>query len=608
MGNSDALQALSILTNALSKAHSVNIASEERRLDREYQSDKLDESREYRSKELAESREYELKKLNELRAYNESLTEKQNEYDIKKLLLNEAFSQSLDWSGKLEGVNTRYMESVGTAPNIITEDAKKVITASYQGPYNNIKNISDFYVNKVNATRSAVRATEKELSELVNSAAQFYNAETVKHMNLNIADDILDEFEFGAIEDKFILGNRLKGIDDKASSAIMKKLYYATDSSERVRLAKEAADQEANELKAAASDPLFVLSKGFDEGEELVKALKKGRVKDSDIKNIRQIFALGSASSTYEALLGNPMGGYDSAMDYMTSLMENKTIPLAYANRFMEFVKKMDRANALENPALGLLEQLNEDIKYMKDKYPKEAITRLEGLTANLDAEAQADYQSILANMLNTEWGTTEAEYFKALEELMNPDPVKLQEDIKEIESNSKKESIKVLDEMMSNNFGLNTSDDIDTSIPKMKELVNSNSNKAKKILKRIIDEGIHEVYVSPDRSDYSYKYVKDWKRFDMKTEEIKRMDNLISLAKTSELNKVDREDKKRLDFIFNKISESIPEANISMKLGRRVDWSEKEIDEWQNMSLEEKKAYGNFTSWLNDKYKDYLG
>jgi len=608
MGNSDALQALSILTNALSKAHSVNIASEERRLDREYQSDKLDESREYRSKELAESREYELKKLNELRAYNESLTEKQNEYDIKKLLLNEAFSQSLDWSGKLEGVNTRYMESVGTAPNIITEDAKKVITASYQGPYNNIKNISDFYVNKVNATRSAVRATEKELSELVNSAAQFYNAETVKHMNLNIADDILDEFEFGAIEDKFILGNRLKGIDDKASSAIMKKLYYATDSSERVRLAKEAADQEANELKAAASDPLFVLSKGFDEGEELVKALKKGRVKDSDIKNIRQIFALGSASSTYEALLGNPMGGYDSAMDYMTSLMENKTIPLAYANRFMEFVKKMDRANALENPALGLLEQLNEDIKYMKDKDPKEAITRLEGLTANLDAEAQADYQSILANMLNTEWGTTEAEYFKALEELMNPDPVKLQEDIKEIESNSKKESIKVLDEMMSNNFGLNTSDDIDTSIPKMKELVNSNSNKAKKILKRIIDEGIHEVYVSPDRSDYSYKYVKDWKRFDMKTEEIKRMDNLISLAKTSELNKVDREDKKRLDFIFNKISESIPEANISMKLGRRVDWSEKEIDEWQNMSLEEKKAYGNFTSWLNDKYKDYLG
>ena len=184
MGNSDALQALSILTNALSKAHSLNIASEERRLDREYESDKLDE----------------------LRAYNESLTEKQNEYDIKKLLLNEAFSQSLDWSDKLEGVNTRYMESIGTAPNIITEDAKKVITASYQGPYNNIKNISDFYVNKLNATRSAVRATEKELSELVNSAAQFYNAETVKHMNLNIADDILDEFEFGAIEDKFNSG------------------------------------------------------------------------------------------------------------------------------------------------------------------------------------------------------------------------------------------------------------------------------------------------------------------------------------------------------------------------------------------------------------------
>ena len=586
MGNSDALQALSILTNALSKAHSLNIASEERRLDREYESDKLDE----------------------LRAYNESLTEKQNEYDIKKLLLNEAFSQSLDWSDKLEGVNTRYMESIGTAPNIITEDAKKVITASYQGPYNNIKNISDFYVNKLNATRSAVRATEKELSELVNSAAQFYNAETVKHMNLNIADDILDEFEFGAIEDKFILGNRLKGIDDKASSAIMKKLYYATDSSERVRLAKEAADQEANELKAAASDPLFVLSKGFDEGEELVKALKKGRVKDSDIKNIRQIFALGSASSTYEALLGNPMGGYDSAMDYMASLMENKTIPLAYANRFMEFVKKMDRANALENPALGLLEQLNEDIKYMKDKDPKEAITRLEGLTANLDAEAQADYQSILANMLNTEWGTTEAEYFKALEELMNPDPVKLQEDLEDIE----KKRVKArnnLNEKMENNYGLSTNNELNTSLDvshdKMKDLSNIDNKKAEKVLNKILSKGIHDVYISPDNSDYSYKYTKGWKQVSMSTKQIQAMANVISLAKTSELNKVD---KKRLDFVYNKIAQSIPEANISIKLGRRVDWSEKEIDEWQNMSLEEKKAYGNFTSWLNDKYKDYLG
>ena len=62
MGNSDALQALSILTNALSKAHSVNVASRERRLDREY-----------RSEELDESREYELKKLDELRDYNEKI-------------------------------------------------------------------------------------------------------------------------------------------------------------------------------------------------------------------------------------------------------------------------------------------------------------------------------------------------------------------------------------------------------------------------------------------------------------------------------------------------------------------------------------------------------
>tara|TARA_R110002020_G_scaffold298862_4_gene514680 strand:- start:379 stop:2112 length:1734 start_codon:yes stop_codon:yes gene_type:complete len=406
MGNSDALQALSILTNALSKAHSVNVASRERRLDREY-----------RSEELDESREYELKKLDELRDYNEKIHKKEKEYDWTKMLTMDSISKKDRALDDFYGVEESYRSTLGIMPNR-SKEADNIIKNSYKGEVLDFESFMEHNNNTINTLHQASKKIRNDLTTLNMEAANFLSEYSPDYMNRNIKDYALDKPEFEMMQEDFVSNMRQKGIEDTAAAKMLSNLFYATPLEDRLKIGRAQLKKESQEYIDFGGQNLLNISSALfpSEPTDASRSFRKD-IGDKNYEILLNIFSKDNPEQVYRQLETFPMGT-GVATDYLDSKLES--LPPGIAMQITAFINNMKTHDSIMNPSTGsVLANMGDIVEKLPEGDTRSAISKVQAMVQDMDPEVQFDHFNLLGEELVDKWGITFESYEKSLDDML---------------------------------------------------------------------------------------------------------------------------------------------------------------------------------------------